>query len=398
MLPVGTDHVKSRIPIFTYWLIGANTILLILAVPFGVQRIAEAFGYVPASPNPITAVTYMFLHGGIFHLVVNMIFLWSFGPDLEDVLGTRRFAALYLTCGLAALAIHHVTSVVFIPAMANVPVVGASGAVAGVMGLHVVRFWRYRVRIIVVFFFYPMFFRVPVILMIGAWFFLQLLWGVSVLSAPGIAKHVPVAFWAHIGGFGAGLGLAFLLKLHRQATMEYRWADASSSIAKGRWWHAIEAYQDIAKRFPDDPIPLLQAARCWEATGNKRRMAEAYGKAFALAMQGGYWDAALDAYADLRQAAPQTEIPQFAPWQWLTLASLYHQNNRYGPALEVYRRIVGSFPESEQAPLALLRSAEIFVERERNATAVRILIELLRHYPNSQWTHLAHQRLTELQE
>ncbi len=397
-VPLGTDHHKSRIPIFTLWLIAANTILLILAYPFGIQRIAEALGYLPASPNPIQAVTYMFLHGGVFHLVFNMIYLWAFGPDVEDALGTPLFAGLYFACGLAALAVHHITSAIFIPALLNEPVVGASGAIAGVMGLHVARFWRYRVRMVAVFFFFPMFFRVPAVLLIGLWFFVQLLWGVSVLTSPGLTEVVPVAFWAHIGGFATGLALAFLLKLHREASMEYRWADAGYSIERGRWWHAIEAYQDIARRFPDDPAPVLQSARCWEATGNRRRMAEAYRTAFDLAMRGGYWDTALDAYADLRQAAPEMEVPEFTPWQWLTLASLYHQKGRYGPALEVYRRIVHSFPESEQAPLALLRSAEIFVERERNPTAVRILIELLRHYPNSQWAHLAHQRLTELQE
>jgi len=397
-IPLGTDHEKSRIPFVTYWLIGANVILFALAVPFGVQRIAEALGYLPSSPNPITIVTHMFLHGGILHLLFNMVFLWCFGPDVEDVLGPILFAALYFACGFAALAIHHITSAIFIPSLLEEPVVGSSGAIAGVMGLHVVRFWRYKVKMVAVLFFYPMFFRVPAILLIGAWFFGQLMLGVNVLTTPELAKAVPVAFWAHIGGFSAGLGFAFLLKLQRQATMEYRWADASSAIEKGRWWQAIEAYQDIAKRFPNDPTPVLQSARCWEATGNKRRMAEAYRTAFELAMQGEYWEIALDAYADLRQAAPEMEIPQFAPWQWLTLASLYHHKGRHGPALEVYRRIVRAFPESEQAPISLLRSAEIFVERGRNATAVRILIELLRHYPSSQWAQLAHQRLTELQE
>jgi membrane associated rhomboid family serine protease len=156
-------------------------------------------------PNPswITVITHMFLHGGWLHLIGNMWFLWIFGNNVEDSMGHRRFALFYLLCGLAAAALQ----VAFSPSSA-VPMVGASGAIGGVMGAYVVLYPRVRVDLLVVLGFYVTTVTVPALFMLGYWLLLQLVGGAVSLGAEGGG----VAFWAHVGGFAAGALLVLLFR------------------------------------------------------------------------------------------------------------------------------------------------------------------------------------------
>lgn len=156
-----------------------------------------------AVPTWHTAVTSMFLHGGWFHLIGNMWFLWVFGNNVEDSMGHGRFVVFYLLCGLAAAAIQVAAD----PGSA-VPMVGASGAISGVMGAYVLLYPRVRVRILV--FLGIIFFRtgLPAWAMLGYWFLLQLA-GAAVEPA---GEGGGVAFWAHAGGFAAGLLLILFFR------------------------------------------------------------------------------------------------------------------------------------------------------------------------------------------
>ena len=140
----------------------------------------------------------MFLHGGWFHLLGNLWFLWVFGDNIEDVMGPIRFAFFYLLCGLAAAFAQIITD----PA-SDVPMVGASGAIGGVMGGYALLYPRAKVQTLIVLGFYITTVGVPAFLMLGYWFLLQVLGGLPALGAQGGG----VAFWAHIGGFLAGLVL-----------------------------------------------------------------------------------------------------------------------------------------------------------------------------------------------
>jgi membrane associated rhomboid family serine protease len=143
-----------------------------------------------------TLVTSMFLHGGWMHLIGNMWFLWIFGNNVEDSMGHVRFALFYLLCGLAAAALQ----IAFEPNSA-IPMVGASGAIGGVMGAYVVLYPRVRVHTFVFLGFFLTRFSVSAGFMLGYWFLLQLLGGATHLGSGGGG----VAFWAHVGGFAAGV-------------------------------------------------------------------------------------------------------------------------------------------------------------------------------------------------
>lgn len=159
-------------------------------------------GYPPG--GFIAFVAHMFLHGGWGHFLVNMWTLWIFGDNIEDVMGPVRFTIFYLTCGLAALLTHMVFS-----ASSTVPVVGASGAIAGVLGGYFLLYPHARVTTLVPLLFIPLIFDLPAVVYLGIWFVTQLLSGLSSLGSDGAG----IAWWAHLGGFVAGF---VLLPLFRQ--------------------------------------------------------------------------------------------------------------------------------------------------------------------------------------
>jgi membrane associated rhomboid family serine protease len=142
-------------------------------------------------------LTCMFLHGGWFHFIGNMWTLWIFGDNVEDRMGPARFLIFYLLCGLAASVVHYLTNW-----YSAVPTVGASGAIAGVMGAYFLLYPRARIIMLLPIFFYPFFFEIPAVLYLGVWFYSQLLGGM--LSIAGPAQVGGIAVWAHVGGFLAG--------------------------------------------------------------------------------------------------------------------------------------------------------------------------------------------------
>ncbi len=197
----------------TVALIAANVAVFLYQLSLGLGRgraFLFAFGAVPALitgaaearvavPPPLTVLTSMFLHGGFLHLGGNMLFLWIFGDNVEDVMGRPRFLAFYLICGLAAA----LAQVMLNPA-STVPMVGASGAISGVLGAYLALFPRARIVTLVFFGFIVDTVRIPAVFFLGIWFLMQFLY------AGGAGGGV--AWMAHVGGFLSGLALVFLFR------------------------------------------------------------------------------------------------------------------------------------------------------------------------------------------
>ena len=154
----------------------------------------------------MTILTSMFMHGSWMHLIGNMWFLWVFGNNIEDSMGHMRFIIFYLLCGVLASLTHIVTD----PGSA-VPTVGASGAISGVMGAYMVLYPKVRVHTLIFLVFYIRVFLLPAWVLLAQWFVIQLVSGAGTLGAEGGG----VAFWAHIGGFVAGLALIKLFERPR---------------------------------------------------------------------------------------------------------------------------------------------------------------------------------------
>jgi rhomboid family protein len=214
MFPIGDDRVQGGRPaLVVLGLIALNVIIFLveLAQPSeaALQSLIQAWGVVPREyaaardlpptiPLPFwsTLVTSMFLHGGWMHLAGNMLYLWIFGDNLEKLMGALRFAIFYFACGVAASLAH-----IAFGAGSNIPAVGASGAISGVLGGYLILFPRNRVRVLtrggIV--------AVPAIVVLGFWIFIQMINGLGSLATTSATGGV--AYMAHIGGFVAGMVL-----------------------------------------------------------------------------------------------------------------------------------------------------------------------------------------------
>jgi membrane associated rhomboid family serine protease len=210
------DSVPSRsVPVVTRALILINVIVFFfeLSLPREtLEQVFYLFGLVPARfthPGWAAAVgfpvndfwpllTHQFLHSGWLHIIGNMWTLWIFGDNVEDRMGPLRFAVFYLLCGLLAALTH-----LFTQPRSTVPTVGASGAIAGVLGAYLLLFPTARLIVLFPLLFLPLFFEVPAVLYLGLWFFMQFYGGAVTWAAP--ASVGGIAWWAHIGGFVAGL-------------------------------------------------------------------------------------------------------------------------------------------------------------------------------------------------
>jgi membrane associated rhomboid family serine protease len=205
------DVIPSRtVPFITITIIVLNSLAFLFELSLPV-RLRESFigvyGVVPADFTMLTAVTSMFLHGGWLHFLGNMLYLWIFGDNVEDQLGHGRFILFYLICGVAAGLAH-----VFMNPASTIPTIGASGAIAGVMGAYFVLYPHSRILALLPLFIFWEVIEVPAILFLGIWFVMQFFSGVGSIAMGARAASGGVAFWAHVAGFLAGMASVFVLR------------------------------------------------------------------------------------------------------------------------------------------------------------------------------------------
>jgi len=209
MFPYKDDNPTNTYPFVTIGLIGLNILVFLLQLMSDVdgKRIVYAYGAIPhnivsfESTQPIhpllTLFTSMFMHGGVFHILGNMLYLWIFGNNIEDRLGHFRFILFYLFCGIAAALSH-----TMVAADSGVPMIGASGAVSGVLGAYILLFPMARIHTIIFLGFFLQSVQIPALIVIGFWAIIQIVNG---LITQGMPNQGGIAWFAHAGGFLAGL-------------------------------------------------------------------------------------------------------------------------------------------------------------------------------------------------
>ncbi len=234
MLPLKDDVPSDTFPLITIAIVGANVAAFLYQMSLqmspdpGALRAAQEFlaefGVIPCRlsgscrtpadfPHPaLTIITSMFLHGGLLHIAGNMLYLWIFGNNVEDTLGHSRFLLFYLLAGIAAAAAQTAIN----PA-SSIPMIGASGAVSGVLGAYLLLFPRARVLTLITFGFFFRFLYVPAMIVLGFWIVVQFLTAFITFRAAAAGREVGgVAWFAHVGGFLAGLVLLFVLRPSRR--------------------------------------------------------------------------------------------------------------------------------------------------------------------------------------
>ncbi len=231
MIPLHDDIPTRRLPLVTLVIIGVNVAVFAVAMLLPRHGLTTSGFYSRAGVTPFelthgvdvpprdlvpwwaTIFSSMFIHGGWLHIIFNMLFLWVFGNNVEDTMTRPRFLAFYLICGMVATA----TQVMTAPD-STAPLIGASGAIAGVLGAYLVLFPRARVlTVIPLFFIFPVLY-IPAWILLLVWFALQAVQGVTTLHSP----DAGVAFFAHVGGFVAGLTLVLLFVDRRRRPSRVR--------------------------------------------------------------------------------------------------------------------------------------------------------------------------------
>lgn len=222
MIPLRDNVPSVRRPWAVYLLVAANLGAFAFTLPLDPRQTEILFhllGVVPARfSDPAWAAasgypgwsflsffTSMFLHGGWMHLIGNMWFLWIYGDNVEDILGHGKFLLFYLLAGVAAALVH-----VLLNPMSRVPTIGASGAIAGVMGAYLIKFPHSRILTLVPIFVFFTTIEVPAVLILAYWFVIQFFSGIGSVGYSHLSQG-GVAWWAHVGGFVAGMALILLL-------------------------------------------------------------------------------------------------------------------------------------------------------------------------------------------
>lgn len=219
MIPLHDDNPTTIKPVVTIGLIVACSLVFLWQqslFPADAERVIFAFGFVPAAffggravfpeagavPAELAVITSMFLHGGWMHLIGNMLYLWIFGNNVEDAMGHVRFPIFYVLCGIAAALAQG-----FQDPNSAVPMIGASGAIGGVLGGYLLLYPKARVLVLIPLGFFTQLIRIPALAVLGFWFVLQF-----IQSALSSEVGGGVAYWAHIGGFVAGMVLILVFR------------------------------------------------------------------------------------------------------------------------------------------------------------------------------------------
>jgi membrane associated rhomboid family serine protease len=222
LIPLRDENPSVTVPVVTRVLIAANVVVFLYELLLGPDlggflyawgftpvrlTLAVRYGDLPLAPAVASIFTSMFLHGGWAHLIGNLWYLWIFGDNVEDALGHAGFLVFYLGCGVAAMMFQYVV----VP-VAAIPTVGASGAIAGVLGAYILSFPRARVMTLLPIFPFFQVLPLPAFLVLGLWFLFQFVLG---LGSP--ASGGGIAFWAHVGGFLVGLLVMWAIRAARRA-------------------------------------------------------------------------------------------------------------------------------------------------------------------------------------
>ncbi len=209
MIPYKDDNPTRTVPYLTVGIIVLNVVVFLIQVAFRskMELITYNYGAIPHNlvtfesrqpvHPPLTVFSSIFMHGGLFHLGGNMLYLWIFGNNIEDRLGHMRFLIFYLFCGIFAAYSHAITN-----AGSTIPMIGASGAVSGILGAYLLLFPRARVHTLLILGFFITTVRIPALIVIGFWAFIQFLNGII---SSGLQSSGGVAWFAHVGGFLMGL-------------------------------------------------------------------------------------------------------------------------------------------------------------------------------------------------
>ncbi len=283
MIPVGTDLERRKLPKATLGLIIANAIVFAveLALPEDALKWTfESLGFGPATRNPVAPFSSLFLHGDIYHIAFNMLFLWIFGSPVEERIGSKNFLLYYFGGGLAAGVLGTVMEMIARPD-STVPGIGASGAISAIMALFLYRCFYAKLKMVISPILLPRQVSIPVIPLVLLWFFQDVAMGIVSLKV-----QTGVGHWAHVGGFAFGIAIGRWKRYGHEGQVEQLRGKVLKKLAGGGWEAAEQDLLKLLKKAPDDPEVNHDLARLYAEKGDaeaaSRHYAAAANRFFAI--------------------------------------------------------------------------------------------------------------------
>ncbi len=395
-LPVGTEAKVHGTPWGTILLAAANVgVFLFFRLATGFEPEFYRLTLRAGEPSVFTAVTASFLHAGWLHLVSNLIYFGILGPPIESRIGTTRFLVAYVGCaGLANLA-QAAWVLGAAPDLASVPILGSSGAIAGVMGLFLVRLYFVKLRFAAVTMLFLQGvargsrFALPAVVAIALWFLLQ---GIYQMVEP----TAGTAYVSHLAGLGFGAGLGFLMGLGGEGRLERRIIIGNRYANRGEWFAALGEYDAYLARCPGDPEVLIQAARVHRVTHQEVQAVNRFREAISGWLRRGDVDEACDAYEEMKRLLGDVTI---RPGDLLRIARGFEEADRPSDASRAYEAYGRHHADAPGAWTALLKCADIERKILNNpGRAQFICSELLSRTPPPDVERLTRDRLRAIEE
>jgi len=398
-IPIGLDVVTRRRPFVTYFICATSVILFLLYnyKPFGPWWDLTLLSFQPVAPTLATSVTHVFLHGGWFHLIGNLVYVLVFGPPLEDRFGPVKFYTIFSVSAAAGAYTHLALTALYSPEFIQYGVIGASGATSGILGAYLVRLYFSRVRV-AYWIFMP--FQgvnragrtyVSIVFAVIFWFILQ---GVRTIMQFGMGG-MRVAYSVHLGGFGAGILLALCFKALADARAEGHFVKARRHIEEADWFGAQAEYSEYLALKAEDVQAHAGIARAFLTGGDTVRSRSHYADAVRLSLERGRRDAAETFFDEAMR-----HIPNFALSEplHLDLACGMERTLKYRSAMHAYEHFVWKYPLSADVPFVLLRMALIFEKHLANPReAFSCYSRLAAEYATDQWADYARMEIARLE-
>ena len=386
-MPFSTDRRGQRFPWVTYTLIALN--VLSYALTCHQPGAFERWGLIPARPHFTALLTGMFLHVSIPHLFWNMVFLWLFGPHVEEALGREAYLALYLGGGIAA-GLLHMAIILTRGEIVAVPLVGASGAISAILAPFAIRFHRAQIRMywLPAALTFPSWgqLEVPAVAGLGLWLLQNIGGGLYFLWKP---QPGGTAYWAHIGGFVFGLVAAELTGLLRDGRQDYLLQDARSAAAQGRdaLELALRKYRAFLDHEPANTLVRAEMARLLASRPHGGRV-EA-GLEMLGAVRGSLKQEDMGAAAKCAGEARALNLPLLlTPRERLRLAGAAESGGDMETALALLRSLIEETPDAPEDEMARLKLGQLLgASHAEEANAV--LAGFLAKYPQSHWARRA---------
>jgi membrane associated rhomboid family serine protease len=390
-IPVGTNLKLKKIPFATIglllinWLVYAFTHGLYYKTDFLIWRY---FYLQPGEPYPWQLITSMFFHGNFWHLLGNSVFLWIFGIYVEDKVGWKQYLFLYFLTGIAAGLIHSTMTGLWMRDQLMIPMLGASGAISGIMGVYLYRCYYSKIRLL---FFFVLPVQIPAIIFLGFWFLQDFLGGIAAIK--GI--HQNVAFWAHVGGFLSGLATSKYLKYEGEAKREKLEHTVSTRLGKHEGYaEGMIAAELLLQTDANNPQLHLKMAQAKSTLGGSREGKEHYQQAIKLML-----DTDREKVVDVFIEYWKKYLTIMEPQYQLRVSRLLARSGNTSLARVTLEAVINSdYPPDRSMEAAYLDLAKLYEqELKQNDLARAVYLQYMNKFPQSEYKAFIENKLRFMQ-